>query len=219
MATTWQKRAGCHVFPPHDDSQGDSVLSELLSEQPWRREIAWPTGFEGGIVHRLDGSTSGALLIADELQELAEFRAWFKSGLWKKTYVMRAAREVPWSHHRCRTPMGHARRRKGRMVVQRGRDTPHRGGWLEADTEFFRVQGSLFRVLIRTGVMHQIRVHSAFVGLPLLSDGRYGGGSTPADAPVGVTFFLHHVGMSGPDDFRTQPVKLPLWARSAKEER
>ena len=212
MATTWEKRPGIHVFAPHDDAQGECVLAQVLAAQPWRRDIEWPVGFEAGIVHRLDGSTSGALLIADDLQELAKFRAWFSSGLWQKSYVMLAARDVPWCHHRCKTPIGHARRRKGRMVVQRGRNTPHRGQWMEADTEFFRVDGSLFRVVIRTGVMHQIRVHSAFVGLPLLGDGRYGGGSTPEQAPPGVTFFLHHVGMKGPDGCQTEPVTTPGWA-------
>jgi len=99
-----------------------------------------------------------------------------------------------------------------RMVVQRGRSTPHRGRWYSAETRFRRVAGPLFEARMRTGVMHQIRVHAAFVGIPLLGDRIYGGGATPADAPGGVTFFLHHLGISGPEGLHTDSVPLPSWA-------
>ena len=59
--------------------------------------------------------------------------------------------------------------------------------------------------------MHQIRIHCAFVGLPLLGDRVYGGGKTPTDAPEGVTFFLHHVGFQG-EGVATSPVPSPSWA-------
>ncbi len=59
---------------------------------------------------------------------------------------------------------------------------------------------------MRTGVMHQIRVHAAFVGLPLRGDHRYGGGRRDGG------FFLHHVGLEGAG-FATSPVPWPDWAR------
>ena len=57
---------------------------------------------------------------------------------------------------------------------------------------------------MRTGVMHQIRVHAAFLGLALAGDRLYGGG------PGG--FRLHHVGLSG-GRWSTSSVPLPAWAR------
>lgn len=212
MATTCAKPAGLPVFPPHDEPGGDCVLARLLIKAPWRAELPWPEGFEGGIAHRLDISTSGALLVADDPEELGVIRGWFRDGRLRKTYRFLAARDVPWDQHRCDRAVAHDRRHKGRMVVQRGASTPHRGSWLPAETRFRRISGRLWEAEMRTGVMHQIRVHAAFLGLPLLGDRRYGGGPTPDDAPAGVTFFLHHVGLVGPDRLRTEAVPMPGWA-------
>ena len=63
MSVTLFKPAGLTVFPPHADPEGDCVLGRLLADDPARAELAWPTGFEGGIAHRLDRSTSGALVV------------------------------------------------------------------------------------------------------------------------------------------------------------
>lgn len=210
MATTILKPAGRPVFPPHDAPAGPSVLRDLLDAEPARATLAWPEGFEGGIAHRLDTSTSGALLVADDPDELALLRQAFADGHLVKTYVLRAAKEVPWDTHRCDRPMAHDARRKARMIVQRGADTPHRGRWYPASTTFRRLGDHLWEVAITTGVMHQIRAHAAFVGLPIAGDRLYGGGPTPADAPPGATFLLHHVGLTGPG-ITTAPVPLPAW--------
>lgn len=206
---TVNKPAGLPVFPPHDDPAGDCVLARLYAEAPERRAVAWPEGFEGGIAHRLDNDTSGALLVADDLDDLARLRALFGEHHLRKEYVLLAARDVPWSENRCDRPIGHDREHRGRMIVQRGPNTPHRGKWYDAETVFIRIGDHLWDVVITTGVMHQIRVHAAFVGLPLAGDKRYGGGPPPAEAPAGASFCLHHVGIRG----LTTPVPWPPWAR------
>ena len=86
------------------------------------------------------------------------------------------------------------------MTCKRGVSTPHRGKWYPAHTRFRRLgkttdAGDLWEAVITTGVMHQIRVHAAFVGIPLRGDKRYGGG-TPQDPKC--PFLLHHVGLVGP---------------------
>ena len=174
-------------------------------------DLAFPSGFAGGIAHRLDRSTSGALVVADNPEELARVRRAFVEKSLRKTYRLRAARSVPWDTHHCEAEIGHDRRRKKRMIVRRGAATPHRGKWLSARTDFRRLFGDVFEAEMRSGVMHQIRAHAAFLGIPLLGDRLYGGGTTPSDAPEGVTFFLHHVGLSGPG-IRTERIPLPRWA-------
>lgn len=213
MLQTVSKPAGLPVFPPHANPRGDCVLLRLLEAQPWRAELPWPEGFAGGIAHRLDISTSGALLVARDPDALQELRSWFAERRLDKTYRFLAARDVPWDEHRCDRPIAHDRRHKGRMVVQRGQNTPHRGRWYPAETRFRRVRGRLFEAVMTTGVMHQIRVHAAFLGLPLLGDARYGGGREAEGLPPGATFFLHHLGVEGPGGFRSDPVPLPGWAR------
>ena len=184
----------------------------LLAAQPERRAIDWPDGFAGGIAHRLDWSTSGALVVADDPEALAQLRQWFSSKALVKTYRFLAASDVPWHENRCEREIAHAARRKRRMVVRRGRATPHRGRWYSAQTSFRRIAGRLWEAEIQTGVMHQIRVHAAFVGLALRGDRLYGGGAPAADS--GRAFFLHHVGLVGPGGVRTADLPLPDWAIS-----
>lgn len=209
MARTYDKPAGVPVFPPHADPAGDCVLARLIAADPERGAREWPPGFEGGIAHRLDTDTSGALLVADDVAELAVIRAAFASGNLRKRYRLRSDREVPWADNVCDLEIGHDPRHRGRMVVRRGKDTPHRGRWFLAHTEFRRVAGGLWEVVITTGVTHQIRVHAAFVGLPIVGDRRYGGGASPVGGPA---FCLHHLGLSGPG-IATEPVQTPIWAR------
>lgn len=205
MATTLNKPMGLPVFPPHDDAAGACALATLLADQPWRRDIVWPVGFEGGIAHRLDNDTSGALLVADDLDELARLRQWFTAHVLTKTYLLLAAKDVPWDRNVCDAPIASHKTKKAVVIVQRGRNTPHRGKWYPARTRFERVvKGrNLFRAIIQTGMRHQIRAHAAFVGIPILGDKRYGGGDG--------TMHLHHVGLEGPNGFKTSPVPAPAW--------
>lgn len=197
------------MFPPHADPSGPCVYRELLGAQPWRAEHTWPEGFAGGIAHRLDIPTSGALWIADDPDELAQIRGWFGDRALRKTYLFEAARDVPWNEHVVDRAIAHDKRRRSRMVVRRGSDTPHRGRWYAAHTALRRIQGELWEATITTGVTHQIRVHAGFVGLALRGDRLYGGGP-PLDPRV--PFHLHHVGLRGPGSVGTDDVDLPSWA-------
>ncbi len=217
---TEDKPPGLPVLPPHGDPTGDSLVARVLSAMPDRGAIPWPDGFPGGVLHRLDTSTSGAVAFASTLAEHTAVRALFASGALLKTYRFLAARDVPWDEHRCTARLAHDPRHKGRMVVERGRDTAHRGRWLEASTSFRRIDGRLFEATITTGVMHQVRVHAAFVGLPLAGDRRYSGGATPGPAPAGAAFLLHHLGFTGEgftgEGYATAPVPLPPWAATTE---
>ncbi|MEQ1568292.1 MAG: pseudouridine synthase, partial [Myxococcota bacterium] len=174
---TFAKPSGVPVFPPHGDPAGDCVLARLLAQEPARAAIAWPEGFEGGLVHRLDTETSGAVALARDLDDLVFLRELFRGRQLVKTYRLVVRRSPTWDTHRCDRPIAHDPRRAGRMVVQRGERTPHRGKWLPAETSFTRLEDTLFEARMSTGVMHQIRVHAAFLGIPLAGDARYGGGA------------------------------------------
>lgn len=212
---TLAKPAGLPVLPPHADPEGDCLLARLLADDPQRAALPWPEGFEGGLVHRLDISTSGAVAVADDVEQLLVLRSCFADKRLHKRYRLWAARDVPWSEHRCDLSLAHDRRHRGRMVVRRGARTPHRGRWLPAETRFRRIAGRLWEATMHTGVMHQIRLHAAFLGIPILGDRRYGGGPTPADAPDGLSFYLHHVGFEGAG-VCTAPVPEPSWVADAR---
>lgn len=207
MATTLFKPAGLPVFPPHDDPSGDCLLARLLRDQPHRAGFAWPQGFEAGIAHRLDTQTSGAVLAADSVEELAHLRELFQSHQLTKRYLLRTLRLVAWDRNVCDKPIAHHRTRRDRMIVQRGLSTPHRGRWYPAGTQFRCIKPHLFEAIIHTGVMHQIRVHAAFVGIPIAGDEIYGSAEDRAAGHL----HLHHAGLTGPG-LRTQKVPTPDWA-------
>ncbi|MCB9742679.1 MAG: RNA pseudouridine synthase [Alphaproteobacteria bacterium] len=190
------KPPGLPVFPPHQDPGGACLLSWLLARHPEQGEGFEPR-FAGGLAHRLDVSTSGVVLAARSPAALAQARALFSEKRLVKTYRFLTERVVPWREHHVTTPLAHHARRKGRMVVQRGQSTPHRGRWYEADTRFTQLEGPLWQAEIVTGVMHQIRAHAGSVGLAILGDRLYGGAPLPPGAPEGLRFTLHHVGLRG----------------------
>ncbi len=208
------KPAGLPCFPPHDNPSGDSVFRRICAQLPMVPD-AWPLGFDGGIAHRLDTSTSGLLLVARSVSALAALREQFSDKSLDKRYHFLTARNPPWDENVVNRPIAHARRKNDRVVVQRGADTPHRGRWREAETRFRRIAAVdgglwLWEARMKTGVMHQIRVHAAFVGLSLAGDTLYGGGGFDAPRPPGTTFALHHLGLRGPG---VQPpvVGVPAW--------
>lgn len=205
------KPAGLPVFPPHADPGGDCLLRWLLTAQPKQREPSFPDAFAGGIAHRLDTSTSGVILAARSTEALARAREAFRERRLLKRYRLLSAGRVPWREHTVSAELAHHRRRRGRMVVRRGRSTPHRGRWYPAETRFTALSPGHWRAAMRSGVMHQIRLHAAFAGIAVLGDRRYGGAPMPEGlAPPGVDFALHHEGFTGlsPGAPRLEP---PSW--------
>jgi 23S rRNA-/tRNA-specific pseudouridylate synthase len=208
---TWDKAAGLPVFPRRPGEPGDCVLERLLQAEPWRLGIAWPDGFAGGIAHRLDNATSGALLVADDLDALSQLRARFDAGTLRKVYWFEARHEVDWDAHRVALAIAHHPRRADRMVVRRSSGTPHRGHWQPAATDLRRLGPGLWEASMRTGVRHQIRVHAATAGLALRGDALYGGGpALHPDRP----FHLHHVGVEDDEGWRSDAVPEPIWGNS-----
>ncbi len=208
MAITLDKPAGLPVFPPHAEPDGDCLLHRLQEQHPAQRDIDWPAGFEGGIAHRLDNATSGAVIVAQSLDELVWLRQQFREHQFVKTYLMLAHTDVSWDQRKCVLAMAHHPRKKNRMVVQSSPTTAHRGKWYPAHSEFRREQGRLWRVRITTGIMHQIRAHAAHLGIPIKGDRLYGGGESPH-----MRFHLHHLGIKDPNGFASSPVALPDWAK------
>ncbi|RME23251.1 MAG: hypothetical protein D6798_13915 [Deltaproteobacteria bacterium] len=223
------KPPGIPVFPPHGDPRGDCLLARLLATCPPQQAPAWPEGFAGGIAHRLDVATSGLVLAATSPDSLAWLRGLFADKLLEKRYLFLTRRQVPWDRHVVELPLAHDRRRKARMVARRGQRTPHRGRWLDARTELRRVgrvgELWLWEARMRTGVMHQVRLHAAMAGLALAGDRLYGGGEPTAPARAlararglpAAPFHLHHVGLSGPGLVTPVLAPPPWWGREVAD--
>jgi len=127
-----------------------------------------------GIVHRLDKDTSGLMVVAKNDQAHAALARQFKSGEVKKEYKALVNGRVEGREGKIDLPIGrHPRKRKEMAVALKRGKGAITLWWL---MEHFKSGFSLISVTIKTGRTHQIRVHFANMGHPVVGDQVYGYG-------------------------------------------
>ncbi len=173
------KPAGLTVHPCPSCPSG-TLVQRLLRRFP---QLASQEGLRPGIVHRLDKDTSGLLLAAlDEKTRLALSEAFARREVRKRYLAL--ARGVPAARGVCREPIGRHPTAKIKMAV-----VPEARGGKPAHSEWERLWSSpdnafsLLAIRIHTGRTHQIRVHMAHEGHPLLGDALYAPAETARMAP------------------------------------
>ncbi len=125
-----------------------------------------------GIVHRLDKDTSGVMVVARTPQALRSLSAQFKDRIVRKKYVALVAGVI-------KRGSGSIEVGIGRHIKERKRISVHTRSARAAITGFIVKEryrnATLVEVEIKTGRTHQIRVHMAHIGHPVLGDRVYGG--------------------------------------------
>jgi 23S rRNA pseudouridine1911/1915/1917 synthase len=159
------KAAGMVVHPARGSPAG-TVVNALLHRLGQASASA-----RLGLVHRLDKDTSGCLVVAKREAALQALQAAFKARTVEKTYLV-LCHGAPAAVGRLDTPYG-------RHPTDRTRYTSRRGARRAVTAwtvlERFGDRAALLEVSLETGRTHQIRVHLADAGFPLLADAVYGG--------------------------------------------
>lgn len=130
-----------------------------------------------GIVHRLDRDTSGVIVIAKSNEVHFKLCAQFESREVNKTYLAIVAGTLDRERDRIIQPIGNHPYQRDKMAIRAGHHSSR-----DAETFFEvlkRFPGYAFlQVQPKTGRTHQIRLHLAHIGCPVLCDRLYGGHAT-----------------------------------------
>lgn len=125
-----------------------------------------------GIVHRLDKDTSGILIVAKNDRAHQHLTQQFKEGKVKKRYLAIVEGRIRASKGKVELPLGRdPRKRKKISVLKKGGKKAITLWEKLKDLEYELTYMAISPI---TGRTHQIRVHMAYIGHPILGDTTYG---------------------------------------------
>ncbi len=162
------------------------------------------------LAHRLDRATSGLLVLARKASALNALHCAFREQEIAKTYLALLAGRWQGGERKVDLPLDRSFRLAGERQVRVGPG--------QAATTLFKPRrawgdATLMRVTPLTGRTHQIRVHAAATGHPVLGDDRYGRSRSALAARLGLRrLFLHALEMRlrRPQDGRLLCLRAPL---------
>lgn len=163
------KPAGLVVHPGSGNETG-TLVNAILARYPEVAQISHAPK-RRGIVHRLDKDTSGLILVARNGVTMRRLMEQFQRRAVEKTYIALLERTPKTAVGRIEVPIARDSARRKQMTVARdGRPAISEFTVVER----FKDGKALVHVNLLTGRTHQIRVHMAFLGCPIVGDSLYG---------------------------------------------
>jgi len=203
------KAAGMVVHPGAGNAAG-TLANAILAHAPGIASVGDPT--RPGIVHRLDKETSGIVLMAKNQDAYVVLQRQFKTRTIKKLYTGLCIGAVTPARGVINKPIGRDPAHRQRMaIVADGRESVSH----YSVAEVFHVtapletseypdlkipKGTMYsyvRVQPSTGRTHQIRVHMASIGYPIVGDALYGATKKDALSRALAPRHLLHAGELG----------------------
>jgi 23S rRNA pseudouridine1911/1915/1917 synthase len=193
------KPAGMVVHPAKGNWKGTlagALKWHLEREGAGLSSLGGPT--RPGIVHRLDRDTSGVIVVARSEDAHHRLAKQFERRTVEKTYLAITQGQPSFDRDEISAPIGIHPYQREKMAVRQDHATSREAVTRYEVIERFR-GAALVRVAPKTGRTHQIRVHLAHIGCPVLCDMLYSGRSVieptlfglPAGPPLLTRQALH----------------------------
>lgn len=162
------KPAGMVTHPAYGNWSG-TLVNAALHHWPEMRDVG-PGVERAGVAHRLDKDTSGVIIMAKTPDALRHLQRQFKQRTVYKRYVALVEGVPDSSAGIIEAPIGRDPNRRKRMAVVKG----GRPAVTRYDLAEDLHTNALLSLELRTGRTHQLRVHLAWHGHPIVGDRLYG---------------------------------------------
>lgn len=186
------------VVHPAESVKDHTVISDLLFRNV---PLAQVSAERPGVVHRIDRYTSGIVLFVKNMEAYEKFVNMFREKKLIKKYIALCYNNFKIEEGIINMPIARSQKDRKKMCVK-----PDGKEAITIYREIAKFPGySLVDVNIRTGRTHQIRVHLAHVGHPVVGDEVYGPDKNPFDL-TGQFLHAYHLEFTHP--FTGENIKI-----------
>jgi len=203
------KPAGMVVHPGAGKDKGTLVGGLLARFGPLPQGAGPDAWRRPGVVHRLDKGTSGLLVVALNARALAGLSAQFARRSAKRSYLALTQGTIEGEEGLVEAPLGRSPRHPTRRAVVVG-GRPARTRYRVLARLDGPKEATLVECHLDSGRTHQIRVHLAAIGHPLVGDPLYGGPRWPELEPGRVWLHAARLELNHPTTEEAMSFSSPL---------